>query len=393
MKKFLRAIAILFLLTACSYDEYKMPKEVYINLNNKNINVYEKVTVNDLIKDTNVEIINSNKKITTDKIGNNIVIVKYKYKKRYYKYNANYNVIDNEKPIFINYSSVRTIPKGIDINFCDEISYADNYDREPSCKIGGEIDFMTSGTYNLKYVISDQSNNKNEENLKVNIVEAIENKTSSYESENKYFSDIINKYKNSKNMIGIDISAWQGEIDFDKIKKSGCEFVIIRMAFSSKINQDLTLDKYYKDNIKKAKNAGLKVGVYFYTNAASINEVKKQSKFILKNLKGIKLDLPIAYDFESWSTFNEFKLNTHDLDNLFNTFNDEMKKNGYEAMIYSSKYYLEKVWLNEKKNKIWLAHYTDYTNYDGDYILWQMSNTGRIDGIYGDVDIDIYYKK
>lgn len=386
-------VFIFFLITGCSYDPYEMPKEVNIRLNKNEFEVYSTKYIKDLIKNKNVEIINNNKKINTNKIGTKNTIIEYTYKKRKYKYKVKYEVIDSEKPIFISYLSNRTILLNDDIDFCKKISYADNYDRNVKCKIEGDIDNANIGTYDLKYVLTDQSNNVSEENLTVNVVESIYENNSYNNSTNINFSDVISKYKNDNTLIGIDVSAWQGNIDFEKIKESGCEFVIIRMAYSSNINENLQLDKYFKDNIKNAKNANLKVGIYFYTNAATTKEVRKQAKYILKHLKNYKLDFPIGYDFESWSNFNDFNLNTHDLDNLFITFKDIVNKKGYDAMIYSSKYYLEKVWVNKDNNKVWLAHYTDNTDYGKDYILWQMGNTGRINGIFGDVDIDIYYKR
>lgn len=386
-------ILIILLLSGCSYDPYEMPKDVKINLKNKEIIVYDDVKIKNLIKNKNVKIINENKLINTNKIGKLNTEIKYKYKKRKYKYKITYNVIDNEKPILVSYLSNRTILVNDEINFCKKISYIDNYDRKVKCDIEGDINYNNVGTYNLKYVLTDKSNNVLEEPFTVNVVNNINENNNYYSQDKINFSDAISKYKNNNTMIGIDVSAWQGEIDYNKVKDNGCEFVIIRMAYSSEINEDLKLDKYFNDNIKNAKKAGLKVGVYFYTNAASKKEVKKQAKFILKHLKNNKLDFPIAYDFESFSNINNFNMNTHDLDELFETFKKEVNKKDYDAMLYSSKYYLEKVWLNKNNNKVWLAHYTDYTNYTGDYILWQRANTGNINGIYGDVDIDIYYKR
>lgn len=393
MKKKIILILLIIFICGCSYDPYEIPKDVYINIQKDNINVYDKKKVKDIVKDSNVKITNQNKYLNTNKINKQEVIIDYIYKKRKYKYRAKYNVIDNEKPILINYSSNKTIIVNEEKDFCKNISYIDNYDRNPKCKITGDINYNEVGTYYLKYNIIDSSNNTLEEDLTVNIVNEINEDNGSYTPEVKEFSDIINNYKKDNTMIGIDVSEWQGDIDFNKLKENGCEFVIIRMAFSSHKNEDLKLDKYYKTNIKNAKKAGLKVGVYFYTNTGSINEINKQSKFILKQLKGYKLELPIAYDFESWNDFNELHLNSNDLDNLYSVFEKNMNKKGYKTMLYSSKYYLEKVWLNKNNSNIWLAHYTDNTNYDKEYMLWQMSNSGRINGIYGDVDIDILYKK
>ena len=392
MKKIIIVLLVL-ILCGCSYDPYEMPKDVILKVKNDDINVYSKVKIKDLIKDKNVKIINKNKYINTNKVKKYNTEIEYEYKKRKYKYKVNYNVVDREKPMLVSYLSNRTILLNDTTDFCEKISYIDNYDRKPKCEIDGEIDFSKTGTYYLNYVLTDKNNNQLIEPFTVNIVESIKENNNSYNNQKTNFSDIVNNYKNDNTMIGIDVSAWQGDIDYKKIKENGCEFVIIRMAYSSNINEDLKLDMHYKENIKKAKKAGLKVGIYFYTNAASKKEVKKQAKFILKNLKKTKLDFPIAYDFESFGNINDYNVNTHDLDELFITFKNEVKKKGYDAMLYSSKYYLEKIWLNNSNSKVWLAHYTNETTYEGKYKFWQLSNTGNINGIYGDVDIDIYYKR
>ena len=117
-----------------------------------------------------------------------------------------------------------------------------------------------------------------------------------------------------------------------------------------------------------------------------------QAKFIKKHLNKTKLDFPIAYDFEEWSDFNSLKMNSHDLLERVNEYKSILKEDGYDIMIYGSKYYLENVWLKNDYDT-WLAHYTDETDYKGDYILWQLCSDGIIDGIDGYVDFDIYYKK
>ena len=190
MNKIVLFICVL-LLTACSYDEYKIPNEVYINQKDNSISVYNKVRINELIEDSNVEIINKNEIVKTDKIGNQTGTATYKYKKRIYKYDINYNVIDKEKPFLINYSSSRTIPVNIENDFCKDISFADNYDREPKCKINGDINFMVPGTYYLKYILTDQSNYITEEILTVNVVESITDDNYDYSVEIINFDVII----------------------------------------------------------------------------------------------------------------------------------------------------------------------------------------------------------
>ena len=405
MKKLL-VIIFIFFITGCTfYDEYKMPKKVYIEIKDSSFEVYDKHLVKELIVKKNVKITNLKEELNTSKIGENKVTIKYKYKNRDYKYDVTYKIIDTKPPITLhapkeyNY----TIKDDVD-DFCSHASFIDNYDRKVKCKIMNDYDLNKPGTYNLEYVFYDSSNNKTTESFTLTIsdpneikddsIDELVNENDEYEDEEAgiLFSDVINKYKTKDTMIGIDISRWQGDIDFNKIKNAGCEFVIIRMAVSNGPNDEIGLDSYFKQNLKKAKEAGLKVGVYVYTSASKKDEIIKQAKFIKKELKKEKLDFPIAYDFESWSDIRELKLNTYDLMNYINEFYRIVNEDGYEVMLYSSKNYLEKVWLNDTY-PVWLAHYTDETTYNGDYIMWQMCSDGKIDGIDGDVDIDIYYKK
>ena len=399
MKKIMPILSIL-LLCACGYDEYKMPKEAYINLNDNSIEIYDiNSNINDLIKDTNTKIINKNKSLNTKKLGKNKITIEYEYEGRKYKYDTNYNVVDTTKPVFLSAPSYINIFKGDNTDFCKNVIYADNYDRNVKCSIEGEIDNNIADIYNLKYVLIDSSNNKEEKDFTVNVIDentSYDDNDDYYEDEEDdslYFSDIIKNYKTTDNMIGIDVSAWQDEIDFEKVKKSGCEFVIIRIGVNPDIDRDLSIDSFYKTNIKKAKKAGLKVGVYVYTTAINEKKAKEHAKWVVKTLDKEKLDFPVAFDFENWSDFTSYKISTYDITNSFLVFKNYLKKNGYDAMLYSSLNYLNKVWMYKDTYDVWLAHYIDKTTYTGKYILWQMGNTGIIDGIDGYVDIDIYYKE
>ena len=108
-------------------------------------------------------------------------------------------------------------------------------------------------------------------------------------------------------------------------------------------------------------------------------------------MDGEKLELPIVFDWENFNKWNEYKLSFHDINSIADTFIDTVMKSGYKGMLYSSKFYLENIWENKNDYPVWLAHYTDETNYTGKYKIWQMCNDGVIDGINGDVDIDIMY--
>ena len=396
MKKYLIIPLIILLLTGCKfYDEYEMPEEVEIELNDNTFEVYDSKTIEDLISFKNVEITNPDKELELKDIGEKETTIEYKYGKRSYKYIVDYEVVDTEAPFIMKSSSYKSTLVNEEINLCEGVSTIDNYDREPTCSITGNYDISVPGTYYLKYEIKDSSNNITNKDLTLDVVTSYEGGSSSggdYEYTYTLFDDIQEKYKDEDVMLGIDVSVWQGDIDFKKVKEDGAEFVIMRMAYSGGVDDEIGLDRYFEQNIKKAKEAGLKVGVYVYTSASSTEEAISQAKFIKKHLKKTKLDFPIAYDFEEWSDFNNLKMNSHDLLERVNEYNSILKEDGYKMMIYGSKWYLENVWLPNDYDT-WLAHYTDKTDYQGEYILWQLCSDGLIDGIDGYVDFDIYYKK
>lgn len=395
MKKRIILLTFILLLCGCSYDKYEMPKDAYINTNDLEVKVYSNESkVYDLIGDNNIEILTKNKKLDTEEIGNKEIEISYKYGKRDYLYKINYKVIDDESPIIISsYASIVHV-LGDDFDLCDDINYIDNYDRSPWCEIVGEYDIHTANDYPLKYKISDSSGNFIEKDVTLKMVTEKPKSSSSSSSSNSgiSFKEEYKKHKKDNTMVGIDVSRWQETIDFNKVKEAGAEFVIMRIGINSDIDKDISKDVYYDRYIKDAKDAGLKVGVYVFTSAINEDMAKEHATETLKYLDNIELDFPVAYDFENWSSIRSYHINLYDLEKSLNMFADTLKDGGYDTMLYSSKWYLEHIWLNEKEYPVWLAHYTSDTNYEGNYILWQRTNVGRIDGINGNVDIDIYYK-
>ena len=392
--KLIIVILVSLLVSGCGYNKYEMPEDAYINIEEKNFLVFEDAHLYDLIKDTNTEILTDNKFIDTEKIGKYKETIEYKYEKRKYKLDIEYNIIDETPPIYISAATARTIKVNDDYYPCDEIVFGDNYDREPTCEIEGFYDLTATGTYNVSYVIKDSSNNEAKKNLRINVVDAISNSSSGNSTKTTLpISNVINEKKNENTMIGIDVSRWQETIDFEKVKNAGVEFVIMRMGINSDIDKDISVDTYYKQNIEAARQAGLKVGIYVYTSAINESMAIEHAKWTLDILNGESLDFPIAFDWENWSKFRKYGISIHDLNETFKAFAETIYSSGYETMLYSSKFYLENIWDTNINYPVWLAHYTNQTNYDGNYFLWQMSNVGRVDGINGDVDIDILYKQ
>lgn len=392
--KLLIIIILSFLVSGCGYDEYKMPKDAYINKNTLKVNVYDTAHAYDLIGDNNVEIISKNTFLDTDIIGNKEIIIEYKYKKRKYKEKFSYEVIDTEAPVFINASTYRTVKVNDDFYPCDEVVFGDNYDKLPTCEIEGEYDLTSVGTYKVSYVIKDSSNNENKKYLNINVVDEIASSNSKTPTTKKTLpiEQVIAEKKTDNTEIGIDVSRWQENIDFEAVKNAGVQFVIMRLGINSDIDKDISVDSYYANNIRMAKEAGLKVGVYVYSSATSIDKAIEHAKWTLEILDGEQLDFPIAYDWENWSKFRKYEISIHDLNETYKAFAKTISTGGYEAMLYSSKFYLENIWDTKEDYPVWLAHYTNETDYEGKYIMWQMSNIGRVNGINGDVDIDILYK-
>ena len=119
---------------------------------------------------------------------------------------------------------------------------------------------------------------------------------------------------------------------------------------------------------------------------------KKEAEWVLKQIKNYQVDLEIVFDWENWNLYQDFNLSFYNLTEVSNTFVKVIEKAGYKGMLYSSKNYLETVWY-PVKYPIWLAHYTDKTNYQGKYKLWQLCNNGKIKGIEENlVDINIMYE-
>ena len=135
---------------------------------------------------------------------------------------------------------------------------------------------------------------------------------------------------------------------------------------------------------------GIPVGVYFYSTANSIKDAEKEAKWIIKQIKNYKVDLEVVYDWENWSDFQYYDLNFHDLKESYQVFNKTLKEKGYKGMLYGSKSYLESIW--DSPVEVWVAHYTEQTNYFPKYKVWQLCDDVKVDGIKGYVDLDIRYE-
>lgn len=191
---------------------------------------------------------------------------------------------------------------------------------------------------------------------------------------------------------GIDVSYYQGNIDFKKVKNSGINFVIIRIGYTGygtgkKQATDKKFQTYYTD----AKAAGIPVGGYFFGRGVSSEEGKKEAEYVLSLIKGKTFEYPIFYDTED--TYYQSKASKKANTDAVIAFCDTIKAAGYKTGVYASK-----SWFSDhlEDNRLvnydhWVAQYNTKVTYTGKYTMWQYSSKGSVSGIAGNVDLDYCY--
>ncbi len=193
--------------------------------------------------------------------------------------------------------------------------------------------------------------------------------------------------------LGIDVSYYQGDIDWNAVKQSGYEFVFIRAGYRKYQTGTINSDKQFKRNIEGANKAGIDVGVYFYSQACNEDEVKEEVQFVLEQIKGYDVNLPVVYDQESSldDSGRSSIVTREQATNNAVLFCDMISKAGHEPMVYCDLKWEAFMYNMGKlaKYPIWYAGYESKPQTPYDFRFWQFSNTGRVSGINGDVDIDI----
>ena len=193
---------------------------------------------------------------------------------------------------------------------------------------------------------------------------------------------------------GIDVSVWQGLIDWDTVAGTGINFAIIRAGYGT--TEDDGGDIRFKENIEKAKEYGLDVGIYWYSYATTPEEAIKEADACYKMIKGEQLQYPVFFDIEEE---RQVELGQEVCSQMINAFCDRIASYGYYPGICTFASFLNECVDQETKDKydIWFADYllaeTKSVNYYGDYQMWQYASIGYSEGIYGDLDLDYCYKR
>ena len=187
---------------------------------------------------------------------------------------------------------------------------------------------------------------------------------------------------------GIDVSKWQGEIQWSRVKNAGIQFVMMRSSFGWGKGQK---DKFFETNYAGAKKVGIPVGAYHYSYATTVEDAKKEADLCYSIIKGKKFEYPIAYDMEE----NRVSaLGKEKVSEIAKAFCERMEGYGYYVCIYANKHWLDNYFTDEifKKYDIWLAQWAEKPTFQRTYGMWQKTSKGRVDGIETNVDLNESYK-
>ncbi len=213
----------------------------------------------------------------------------------------------------------------------------------------------------------------------------------------KYTFDSDGALVTGSGTMGIDVSKHNGTIDWNAVKNSGVSYVIIRCGYRGYTQGSLIIDPKFEQNIKGATAAGLKVGVYFFSQAVDEVEAVEEASFVLDAVKGYRISYPIFLDVE-YSGAAGHKGRADNLSRAERTavckaFCATISSGGYTAGIYANKTWLESMLDPGQLSayKIWLAQYAAAPTYGGRYDLWQYKSTGKVSGISGNVDMNLSY--
>ena len=195
-------------------------------------------------------------------------------------------------------------------------------------------------------------------------------------------------------VLGIDVSSHQKQIDWQKVKEAGIEFVMIRLAYRGSIEGALIPDEMAQEYYRGAKEAGLKVGGYIFTQAITVEEALEDAAYVLELSEGWELDMPLVYDWEIIDkSYRNGNLDKDTLTQMMLAFCGAIEDAGHQAMVYFNKsnvrdnFYLEQL----AEYGLWLANYRHELDFAYRIDMWQYTCEGSVPGIEVDVDINLYF--
>ena len=201
--------------------------------------------------------------------------------------------------------------------------------------------------------------------------------------------------ENYEVLTGIDVSAWQEDIDWQLVAEQGIDYVMLRVGYRGYTEGNIKLDPYFQQNIEGALAAGLDVGVYFFSQAVTVEEALEEARFVLDSIAGYDISFPVVFDWEPVASdyARTNGLSTDILCEAANAFCAAVESAGYTPMIYFNlfagylKYDLSKV----ADYDFWLAQYSDTPSFYYHFQMWQYTSGGSVAGIKGGVDMNISF--
>lgn len=195
---------------------------------------------------------------------------------------------------------------------------------------------------------------------------------------------------------GVDVSEHQQEIDWQSVASAGADFAMIRAGYRGYTEGQVYADEYFKANMRGALKAGLDVGVYFFSQAVTVEEAVEEAKFVLQMLKGWELTYPIVYDWEfiENTSARTYNMTAEEVTDCAMAFCETIAYAGYTPMLYFGQnasiehFDLERLRVFD----FWLADYTDSPVFPYDFQMWQYSSSGSVDGIAGNVDVNYCFE-
>ena len=195
---------------------------------------------------------------------------------------------------------------------------------------------------------------------------------------------------------GIDVSKYQGTIDWSAVKEEGIEYAFIRLGLRGYESAKIVLDEYYEANMKGANSAGVAAGVYFFTQAVTVEEAKEEADFVIEHLAGYDVSCPVVFDVEriSGGKGRADQLTKEERTDITIAFCEAVKAAGYTPMIYGNVVCFTRLLDMAKLNDYekWYAFYDDYMYMPYNVSCWQYTEKGLVDGIPGNVDLNISFK-
>ena len=218
-----------------------------------------------------------------------------------------------------------------------------------------------------------------------------------YDTEKFLNNNGLVTYDDPNASLGIDVSDYQGDINWQTVKESGIDFAMIRAGYRGATRGKLNEDSKFQQNYEGAKAAGVQIGVYFFSQAVSVSEAEEEAGFVLQLLQGKELDLPVVFDWEMTDIDNSRTASAtgEQITSYASAFCKKVSKAGYTAGVYFNRnlgysyYNLEEI----KDFDFWLAEYRSVPAFYYDFKIWQYSDNAQVQGIETPVDINVCFKK